>query len=205
MSHPIGRFWLKKWSGPEEPLNAKLKAISHAFRRPRDPCTKCRGCLQGTCDGIFRTLTTLNRHKNNFYKRFGVVPCLHEKIINGWFGDILGKSDGAMHPGSIESCAAPHRNDQARRNPKMVKIESYKSHFLTSLELVRRMSWDGSRGHYILKTPTTWNGHKNNFYDCFGDILWLHHKIIKGWFVGILGQVRCCKALGMHYKSYRAV
>ena len=41
---------------------------------------------------------------------------------------------------------------------------------------------------YILRTYTTLNGHKNIFYDSFGDILWLHDKIINGSFRGIMGN-----------------
>ena len=43
-------------------------------------------------------------------------------------------------------------------------------------------TWDG-----ILRTPTTLNGHKTNFYDRFGVIQWLHDKIIDGSFGGISG------------------
>ena len=64
---------------------SKLKAISHGFRRPRDPSTECRGMPRGDMNGILRTPTNLNGHKNNFYDRFRAIPWVHHKIINGWF------------------------------------------------------------------------------------------------------------------------
>ena len=40
---------------------------------------------------ILRTPTALKEHKNNFYDLFGVIPWLHDKIINESFGAILGQ------------------------------------------------------------------------------------------------------------------
>ena len=58
--------------------------------------------------------------------------------------------------------------------------------------------WDG-----ILRNPAALNGDKNNFYDRFGAISLVHHKIINERFDGILGQFRWCEVPGKHYKSCR--
>ena len=52
--------------------------------------TNVVGCLEGTLDDLLRTSMTLNGNKNSFYDRFGVIPWLHHKIINGWLDDIVG-------------------------------------------------------------------------------------------------------------------
>ena len=78
-----------------------------------------------TLDGVFSTSMTLNGHNNNFYDRFGVIPWLHHKIINGWFDGILGKLDGAKHPERFSE----KKYDQAGMSPKTTKIEGYKSRF----------------------------------------------------------------------------
>ena len=83
-----------------------------------------------TFDGVLSTPTTLNGHKNNFYDRFRTLPWLHDKIINGSFGGILGNSDGEKHHGCILSCVAFQRKfsdekyDRAQRSPKMIKLKA---------------------------------------------------------------------------------
>ena len=47
------------------------------------------GCLEGKWDAILRTFTTLNKHKNNLYDHFRVIPWLRDRIINWLFGGIL--------------------------------------------------------------------------------------------------------------------
>ena len=39
--------------------------------------------------------------------------------------------------------------------------------------------------------------HKNNFYDRFGTIIWLHHKIINGWLVAFW-----CNSDGVKHLGY---
>ena len=107
-----------------------------------------------------------------------------------------GNSDGAKHPGCIISCAAPHRKvlgekyDCAQRSLKTVKIwpggvtifdvpVTRAPNFVVCLD----GTWDG-----ILRTSTTLKRHKNNFYDHFGVISWLHDKIIIGRWVGFWGN-----------------
>ena len=44
----LKKIFGKKMTRPEETLKrSKLKTISHAFRRPRDPCTECRKMFRG--------------------------------------------------------------------------------------------------------------------------------------------------------------
>ena len=67
------------------------------------------GCLEGTWDGILRTSMTLNKHKDNLYDRFRVIPLVHDRIINWSFGGILGElrwcEKSGMH---YKSCRTPY-------------------------------------------------------------------------------------------------
>ena len=90
MTQPIGRFSAKNKIGTGETLKrTKLKAISHAFGRPRTPCTEGRGMPRGDMGAYTKDSHGFERHKNDFYDRFGAIPWLHHKIINGLFGGIL--------------------------------------------------------------------------------------------------------------------
>lgn len=81
----------------------------------------------------------------------------------------LGNSVGGKHLGCIISRVAPYmkvlgeKYDQARRSPKIVKIEGCISHDFRRLGCLEG-TLDG-----ILRTSLTLNGHKN-FYDRFGSI-----------------------------------
>ena len=140
MPHPIWRFWAKIMTVPGGALKrSKLKAINnHAFRRPRDSCTECHGMPRGTLDGILRSPTALNGNKNIFYDRFGAISWLHDKIINGSFGGILGQFRWCKAPRMhYKKCRTPSEDfggkyDRAQKRPKTVEIECYKSRFRTS-------------------------------------------------------------------------
>ena len=43
-------------------------------------------------------------------------------------------------------------------------------------------------GEGILRTSTTFHGHKNKFYDRFGTILWLHDEIVNWSFMAFWGN-----------------
>ena len=63
------------------------------------------------------------------------------------------------------------------------------------------MGWLEGTLDGILGTPTALNGNKNYIYDIFRAFPWLHHKIINGWFDGILEYFIWCDEPGMQYKS----
>ena len=44
---PYIRFSAKNMTGPETLKRSKLKAISHGFRHPWDPCIECNGMSRG--------------------------------------------------------------------------------------------------------------------------------------------------------------
>ena len=88
---------------------SKLKAISHSFRRPQDLCTEFHEMPRGTWDGILITSMTLNGQKNSFYDCFGVIPWLHDTIINWSFGGILGQFRWCEPSGThYKSCRTPY-------------------------------------------------------------------------------------------------
>ena len=105
-------FAEKNMIGPEWALKrSKLKAIVHAFRCPRTRAPNVVGCLERTWDGILKTPTTLNEHKNNFYDHFGIIPSLHDIILNGLFGGMMGQFRWCEAPRS------PHPNREVYSLP----------------------------------------------------------------------------------------
>ena len=66
----------QKYDGAQRsPKTVKIESYVTVLDVPDTRAPNAVGCLEGTWDGILRHSTTLNRHKNNFYDRFGAIPC----------------------------------------------------------------------------------------------------------------------------------
>ena len=117
MPHLIGRFSTKNITGPERTLKrSKIEGYKSRFYVPGICAPNVVGYLERTLDGILRNSTTLNGHNNNFYDRFEAIPWLHHKIINAWFGGILGQ---------FRWCEAPEMHYKLCHTHRKVFVEKY--------------------------------------------------------------------------------
>ena len=58
---------------------SKLKAIRNTFRRPRDPCTECRGMPRGDIGWYIKVSHVFEREQEQLFWPFWVISWLHDK------------------------------------------------------------------------------------------------------------------------------